>query len=82
MTCVVPFGRIASTCIALPRRWKCGWKLVMRVFSLQHREAFRVRDLIRRNVERARAVLEAGEANQIAALLRLLAFRIEPDAEL
>ena len=33
MICVLPSGRIASTCIALPRRWKCGWKFVMSVFS-------------------------------------------------
>ena len=28
------------------------------------------------------AVLDAGEADQVAALLRLLAFRVEPDADL
>ena len=48
---------------------------------LQHREAFGVRDRVRRDVEASRAVLEAGEADEIAAVLRLLAFRIEPDAE-
>ena len=29
-TCVVPSGRIASSCMALPRRCMCGWKFSRR----------------------------------------------------
>src|SRR5260370_690283 len=35
MTCLLPSGRIASTCIDLPRRWKCGWKLSMSAYSFR-----------------------------------------------
>ena len=48
---------------------------------LEHREPFGVGDRVRRNVE-VLALPDARERNQVAALLRLLAFRIEPDADL
>ncbi len=53
----------------------------MMVFCLQRREAFRVRDLVRRDVEQCGAVLEAHESHQVAPFLRFLSFRIQPDAQ-
>ncbi len=47
---------------------------------LQHREAFGHRHRVRRDVEHLRAV-DAGEADQVAALLRLLALLVEPDTD-
>ena len=48
---------------------------------LQHREALGVGHRVRRDVEEA-ALLQAGEANQVAALRRFLAFRIQPQRDL
>src|SRR5258705_7133382 len=51
---------------------------------LQHRETFRSGDRVRGDVERRRARLtpDARKAHEIAALLWLFAFRIEPEANL
>ena len=48
---------------------------------LQHREAFGRARSSSAGCRGSRGCLEPGEADQIAALLRLLAFRIEPDAD-
>src|SRR5678815_2533759 len=48
---------------------------------LQHREAVGRRNRVRRDIDEL-LLAQAGEADQITALLRLLTFRIEPDADL
>ena len=48
---------------------------------LEHGEAFGHRHRVRRDVEHLGAV-DAGEADEVAALLRLLALLVEPDADL
>ena len=80
MTCLLPSGRIASTCIALPRRWKCGWKFSMSVFSFSTVKPSVIAIEFGGMSSILRAI-DAGEADQVAALLRLLALRVEPDAD-
>ena len=78
---MLPSGRIAFDLHRLAAQVEVRLEVGDHRVFLQHGEALGVGDRVRRDVEEA-ALLEAGEADQVAALGRLLAFRIEPERDL